>query len=56
MLNDGINNERLTDNACFKELASSSDLRKLLDDAEKVVCSSQLRLMATAHESVMVNE
>lgn len=37
MLNDGVTDERLTDNACYQEIASSTDIRKLVDDGEKVL-------------------
>ena len=36
LLNDGITNQGLTDNLCYKELASTTDLKKLAEEKVKV--------------------
>ncbi|XP_047736419.1 uncharacterized protein LOC125177883 [Hyalella azteca] len=35
LLNDGVTNEKLTDNLCYQELSSSHDLRKLAEQDDK---------------------
>jgi len=36
LLNDGINNERLSDNKCYQELSSTTDLKKLAREGVQV--------------------